>query len=298
MTTKQIERVGIIGAGMMGAQIIELLSRVGKCSVLMYDLNDELVDKGFEVIRFTLKRFFLDKGKITQEEMEEIVGRVSGTTSIAEVAKNSDFVIEAVIENLDVKKDIFKQLDENAPPEVIFASNTSGLSITEMASQTNRPGNVVGMHFFNPVGVMVLVEVVRGSLTSDETAEMTCSLARKIGKQPVICRDIGYGFLANRPYMAMINEAVQMVWERVAPPEDIDKAVKLGYNLPMGPLELADMLGGWGNALTSEEDKIRELGPEKGHLHPLIRLMTRAGYMGGRGKKGIYDFWKEVLSKW
>ena len=179
MTTKQIERVGVIGAGMMGAQIIELLSRVGKCFVLMYDLNDELVDKGFEVIRLTLKRFFLDKGKLTQEEMEEIVGRVSGTTSIAEVAKKSDFVIEAVIENLDVKKDIFKQVDENAPPEAIFASNTSGLSITEMANATNRPGNVVGMHFFNPVGVMVLVEVVRGSLTSDETAEMTCLLARK-----------------------------------------------------------------------------------------------------------------------
>ena len=154
------------------------------------------------------------------------------------------------------------------------------------------------MHFFNPVAVMRLVEVVRGTLSSDETTQLTCDLARKLGKEPIVCRDFSYGFLANRAYRAMRNEALQMVWERVATPQDIDKALKLGYNLPMGPLELTDMTGGWGIAVASEADSVRELGPEKGYVHPLIRMMVRAGYTGGRDKKGIYAFWNEILSKW
>jgi 3-hydroxybutyryl-CoA dehydrogenase len=138
---------------------------------------------------------------------------------------------------------------------------------------------------------MQLVEVVRGGRTSNETIEVACDLARKLGKEPVVCRDISYGFLANRAYRAMVEEATQMVWERVASPEEIDKALKLGYNLPMGPLELADMVGGWSIRVSSEEDAVRELGPEKGRLHPLTRAMVRAGYMK------IYDYWKDVLSK-
>jgi 3-hydroxybutyryl-CoA dehydrogenase len=179
-----------------------------------------------------------------------------------------------------------------------LASNTSYLSITEIASATNRPDKVVGMHFFNPVAMMKLVEVVKGAKTSENTSEVTSSLARILQKEPVICRDASYGFLANRAYFALRMEAVQMVWERVASPEEIDKALKLGYNLPMGPLELADMGGSWGIYASSEEDRIRELGSEKGRLHPLIRLMVRAGYTGGAGKKGIYDFFQEILSTW
>jgi len=297
MELENIRQVVVIGAGRMGSQIATLLSRVGKYSVTIVDVSDEILNTALQWIKSDLKQYFVDKGKITQSEMEEIVARINGTTNIAEAAKNADFVIEAVIENLEIKKKVFIELDKNAPPDAILASNTSGLSITEMASATKRPDKVVGMHFFNPVAVMKLVEVVKGAFTSDETLSFVRTLAKKLGKEPVVCLDVSYGFLANRAYGAMLREAVQMVWERVASPEDIDKALKLGYNLPMGPLELGDMIGSWAIMAASEEDRIKELGPERGRLHPLIRWMARAGYTGGRGKKGIYDFWREVLSK-
>jgi 3-hydroxybutyryl-CoA dehydrogenase len=200
-----------------------------------------------------------------------------------------------VFENLDLKKDVFRQLDENTPPDSILASNTSNLNITEIASVTKRMDKVAGMHFFNHVSVVKLVEVVRGSLTSDETIDITINLSKKLGKEPMVCKDFSFGFLANRAYTPMILESVQMVWERVASPEEIDKALKLGYGLPIGPLELSDLIGGWKILAMSEADRMREEGPAKGHLHPLIRMMVRAGYVGGKGKKGIYDFYKEIL---
>jgi len=297
MELENIKRIAVIGAGTMGSQIAMLLSRVGKYSVTMMDVDKEMLNSAFQRIRSDLKQYFVDKGKITQIQMEEIIARINGTTSITEAAKDADFIIEAVTENLEVKKKVFSELDKIARPDVIFASNTSGLSITEMASVTKRPNKVVGMHFFNPVAVMKLVEVVKGAFTSDATVNIVCALAKRLGKEPVVCLDVSYGFLANRAYSAMMREAVQMVWERVATPEDIDKALKLGYNLPVGPLELGDMVGSWAIWASSEPDRIRELGAEKGQLHPLVRWMVRAGYTGGPGKKGIYDFWREVLSK-
>ncbi|MEM1578733.1 MAG: 3-hydroxyacyl-CoA dehydrogenase family protein [Archaeoglobaceae archaeon] len=297
MRLEEIKRVAVIGAGAMGSQIAQLLSRVGKYDVVMVDVSEELLKRAMDSIKSDLKKYFVAKGKMTEEEMREVVARIKVTTSIAEAVKDADFVIEAVFENLELKKKIFAELDKNAPSNAILASNTSGLSITEMAAATKRPDKVAGMHFFNPVAVMRLVEVVRGALTSKETVELVCSLARKLGKEPVVCKDLSYGFLANRAYGGMMREAIEMVWERVASPEDIDKALKLGYNLPMGPLELGDMTGAWGLMASSEQDRIRELGPEKGRLHPLVRWMVRAGYTGGPGKKGIYDFWKEVLSR-
>jgi 3-hydroxybutyryl-CoA dehydrogenase len=167
-----------------------------------------------------------------------------------------------------------------------------------MAAVTKRPEKVIGMHFFNPVAVMKLVEAVKGSHTSEETLALVLALARKLGKEPVVCRDTSYGFLANRAYEALREEAVQMLWEKVASPEDVDKSLRLGYNLPVGPLELGDMLGSWKRRVEMEEDRIRELGPEKGRIHALIRVMVRAGYFGGPGNKGIYDFWKEVMFNW
>ncbi|MHA1832603.1 MAG: 3-hydroxyacyl-CoA dehydrogenase family protein, partial [Candidatus Baldrarchaeia archaeon] len=297
MELENIKRIAVIGAGTMGSQIATLLSRVGKYSVTMMDVDKEMLNSAFQRIRSDLKQYFVDKGKITQIQMEEVIARINGTTSITEAAKDADFIIEAVTENLEVKKKVFSELDKIARPDVIFASNTSGLSITEMASVTKRPNKVVGMHFFNPVAVMKLVEVVKGAFTSDATVNIVCALAKRLGKEPVVCLDVSYGFLANRAYSAMMREAVQMVWERVATPEDIDKALKLGYNLPVGPLELGDMVGSWAIWASSEPDRIRELGAEKGQLHPLVRWMVRAGYTGGPGKKGIYDFWREVLSK-
>lgn len=297
MNLEDISQLTVIGSGLLGSQIAEIFSRIGKYSVTIVDLNDELVNCALINIRSMLKTYFVDKGKISQSDMEKIVSRIKGTTDIVDAAKNADFIIEAVVENLDIKRKVFKQLDKNAPASSILASNTSGLSITELASSTKRPGQVVGMHFFNPVAVMKLVEVVGGALTSKATVNLTCALARKLGKEPVVCKDIGYGFLANRAYNAMQVEAVQMLWERVGRPQDIDLALKLGYNLPMGPLELGDMIGSWGLMVSSEQDRIRELGDAKGRLHPLIRLMGKAGYLGGPGRKGIYDFWKEVLSE-
>jgi 3-hydroxybutyryl-CoA dehydrogenase len=294
---ENIKNVAVIGAGRMGSQIAQLLSRVGKYSVTIVDVSDDIINNALKFIEADLKRYFVEKGKITETEMREVMARIKGTTSIADAAKEADFVIEAVIENLEEKKKVFAELDKNVPQHAILASNTSGLSITEMASVTKRPEKVVGMHFFNPVAVMKLVEVVKGAFTSDDTVEIVCELAKKLGKQPVICKDVSYGFLANRAYGGMMREAIEMVWERVASPEEIDKALKLGYNLPMGPLELGDMTGSWGLWASSEQDRIREMGPEKGRLHPLVRWMVRAGYTGGPGKKGIYAFWKEVLSK-
>jgi len=297
MTLNNIKQIAVIGAGRMGSQIAQLLSRVGKYPVTIVDVTNEIINNALKSIEADLRRYFVDKGKMTEIEMKEVMARIRGTTSIAEAAINADFVIEAVIENLEEKKKVFAELDKNAPQHAILASNTSGLSITEMASVTKRPEKVVGMHFFNPVAVMKLVEVVKGAFTSDDTVEIVCELAKKLGKEPVVCKDVSYGFLANRAYGGMMREAIEMVWERVASPEEIDKALKLGYNLPMGPLELGDMTGSWGLWASSEQDRIRELGPEKGRLHPLVRWMVRAGYTGGPGKKGIYAFWKEVLSK-
>lgn len=297
MEVEQIKNFAVIGAGAMGAQISEVLSRVGNYNVVMVDINDEVVRKGLKSIDDRLERFFVAKGKITPEDKKAILERIKVSTSVEDAAKEADFVIEAVPEVLQIKKETFGKLDQGAPEHAVLASNTSMLNITEIASATKRPEKVIGMHFFNPVAVMKLVEVVKGAHSSDETVEETVALAKRLGKEPVICRDTSYGFLANRAYEALRAEAVQMVWEKVASPEDIDKALKLGYNLPMGPLELADMLGAWKRRAEMERDRISELG-EKGRLHPLIRAMVRAGYYGGPGNKGIYDFWKEVMSKW
>jgi len=291
MKIGEIKKTTVIGAGAMGEHIAEVLSRMGGYEVGMVDINDDLVRKGFQSIDGRLERFFVSKGKLSAEDKKNIVNRIKGYTSIEEASKGTDLVIEAAVEKMALKKDIFKKLDESAPVHAILASNTSYLNISEMASATKRPEKVVGVHFFNPVAVMQLVEVVRGARTSNETIEVACDLAKKLGKEPVVCRDTSYGFLANRAYRGMVDEAVQMIWERVASPEEIDKALKLGYNLPMGPLELADMVGGWSLRVSSEEDAIRELGSEKGRMHPLTRAMVRAGYMK------IYDYWKDVLSK-
>ncbi len=296
MGLENIKRVAVIGAGGMGSGIAELLSRLGGYQVIMCDTTDELVQRGFQNQRNNLQKYFVDKGKITAKEMEAILGRIKTTSNLAEAAGKADLVIEAVFENMELKKSIFKRLDEAAPPRTILASNTSNLSITEMAAQTKRPDKVAGMHFFNPPAVMKLVEVVRAALTSEDTAETVYELAKKLGKEPVYCRDT-YGFLANRANRGW-NDTVELLWAHLATPEDIDKAMRLGYNRPQGPLELGDMIGVWSLLVHEEDDRIKEVGWERGHTHPLVKMMLRAGYTGGQGKKGIYDFWKDVLSKW
>lgn len=276
----------------MGSQIAENLSRLGDFETCMLDKDDLLVKKGLQSIEFRLERYFVSKGKLTEREKQEILTRIAVGTELEEAVRDADIVIEAVVENLELKKEIFKKLDQYAPLSTILASNTSLQNISEMASATNRPDKVIGIHFFNPVAMMRLVEVVKGARTSSETTSLACDLAYKLGKEPLVCRDSSYGFLANRAYIAMVNEAAQMVWERVASPAEIDKALMLGMNLPEGPLRVWDVTGGWAVLMASEQDAIRELGPEKGRLNPIVRVMARAGYTR------IYDFWEDVFSKW
>jgi len=298
MRIEDIRKTAVIGSGAMGNQIAELLSRVAGYEVHLVDMNDGLVQKGLKAIDERLERFFVAKGKMSAAEKDAVMERMKGIVDLEKAVEDVEFVIEAVPEVMSTKKDVFRRLDESAPT-AILASNTSTLNITEIgASVHKRPERVIGMHFFNPVAVMKLVEVVRGAHTSEEAVSVVMTMARRLGKEPVVCRDTSNGFLANRAYEALRAEAIQMVWEKVASPEDIDKALKFGYNLPAGPLELGDQLGSWGRRAEMEEDRIKELGNEKGRLHPLIRTMVRAGYVGGPGKKGIYDFWKEVLAKW
>jgi len=294
---EDVKQIAVIGAGNMGAQIAQLAAQVGGYQVTMTDATTELVNKGLERQKASLQKFFVDKGKMTVEEMQAVIGRIKGVATIAEAVAQADMVIEAVFENMELKKKIYKELDEAAPPGAILATNTSYLSVTEIASVTKRPEKVAGMHYFNPPAVMKLVEVVRAALTSEETANIVFKVAEKLGKEPVFCRDT-YGFLANRSATLGSDDAVELVWAHVAPPADIDKAVRLGFNRPMGPLELGDLTGGWSIQCTGEEDCIKEVGFAKGHVHPLVRMMVRAGYTGGPGKKGIYDFWNDVLSKW
>ena len=292
MKIEDVKKTAVIGAGLMGSQIAQILSQVGAYEVHMIDINSELVKKGYQDIGDRLERFFASKGKITADEKEVILSRIRLHTSVAEGVKEADFIIEAVSENLDLKKEVFKELDQKALPDSVLASNTSYQNVSEMASVTRKPEKVVGIHFFNPIARMKLVEIVRGACTSDETLQLAIEIAKGLGKEPVVCRDTSYGFLANRAYSAMMDEAVQMLWERVAPPAEIDKALKLGYNLPMGPLELMDFTGSWPIRVASEKDKMRELGPERGRLHPLIRMMYRAGY------NNVYKFWDDILYKW
>jgi 3-hydroxybutyryl-CoA dehydrogenase len=296
MKLEDIKKITVIGAGVMGNQIAELFSRLLAYEVNITDVGDELIKNGIKAIGNRIDAFFVAKGKITPEEKAAIMGRIRGCSTVEEAVKGVDFVIEAIPEVMGLKKAVFKKLDELLP-DALLTSNTSSLNITEMVVGAKRPDRMVGMHFFNPVAMMKLVEVVRGAHTSDEAVGIAAALARKLGKEPVVCRDTSNGFLANRAYDALRAEAVKIVWEKVASPEDVDKALKFGYNLPAGPLELGDQLGSWGRRHEMEADRIKELG-EAGRLHPLIRTMVRAGYPGGPGKKGIYDFWKEVLSKW
>ena len=298
MKLDDIKVVAVIGGGTMGSQVAELLSKVGNYQVMLWSRRDETVKRGLDAIDERLQKFFVAKDKMTPAEKDEIMGRITGTKDMAEAVKNADCIIESVAENMEIKRDVFPKLDEYAPEHTILGTNTSQMNITELAGFTKRPEKVVGIHFFNPVGVMKIVEIVKGTLTSDETLNIACELAQKLGKETVVCKDFSFGFIANRAYRALRWEALQMVWERVASPQDIDKALKLGFNLPMGPFELGDFSGAWGTYAVSEQDAIRDLGPEKGQLHPLIRVMVRAGYNGGRHGKGIYAFWDEVMSKW
>lgn len=270
----------------MGAGIAQTCSVAG-FSVAMRDLTEEFVEGGFHRMRAPLEKR-VARGKMTQDEVEAILERIEGFTSLEEALKQADVVLEAVFEDMGVKKELYADVDRLSPTEAVFASNTSSLSITEMAAVTDRPDRFVGMHFFNPAPVMKLVEVVRGSETSDETVEFAMQLSRKLGKEPVEVKESA-GFVVNRLLVPMMNEAFNLLLESVASPEDIDKAMKLGTNMPMGPFELADFTG-LDVGLAVMEVLQRESGDPKFRPSPLLRQLVRAGRLGRKTGRGVYDY--------
>jgi 3-hydroxybutyryl-CoA dehydrogenase len=284
----QINRVCVLGAGIMGVGIAQVLAEAG-LRVALRDIEQRFVDNGMAGIRKNLERA-VAKGKQEAAAAEAVLGRIRGTTDLAQAAADADLVIEAIIEVMPLKKDVFKELDQICSPETILASNTSGLSITEMAAATRRPDKVIGMHFFNPVPVMKLVEVIRGLLTSDATFVTAKALCEAVGKTPIEVREAP-GFAVNRILCPMINEAVFVYAEGIASAEDVDRAMMLGANHPLGPLALADMVG-LDTLLHVLDGLHQELGEDKYRPAPLLRKMVRAGYLGRKSDRGFYDYTK------
>lgn len=281
----ETKKVGVLGAGTMGAGIAQVFAQMG-CNVVMRDIEDRFVQKGLATIEKSLSKS-VEKGKMSADEKKVIQARITGTVNAKDLA-DSDFIVEAVFENPDVKKELFRELDKLCRPEVIFASNTSSISITELAAATGRADRFVGMHFFNPVPVMKLVEVIRGLATSADTTKTVIELSQKLGKTPVEVQDFP-GFAANRILMPLINEAVFCLQEGVATKEAIDTVAKLGLNHPMGPLELADFIG-LDICLDIMMVLYQGYGDPKYRPCPLLRKMVKAGRLGRKSGEGFYKY--------
>lgn len=278
--------VGVVGAGTMGGGIAQLAAQKGN-EVILYDINAELVDKGLNRIIASLNKS-VERGKLTENEKNAALSNIRATAELDQL-KNASVIIEAVVENMAVKQEIFRKLDEILNPDALLATNTSSLSITQLAEATNRPDQVAGMHFFNPAPVMKLVEVVRGLKSSDETISALMEFARELGKEPIEVKKDSPGFIVNRIMVPQFIEAIRLVEEGVATPEDVDKAVTLGLNYPMGPFALQDFAGV--DIGLHVMDYFYEEFKDSRFAAPLsLRRLIRAGRTGRKSGAGWYDY--------
>ena len=280
-----IQTVGVVGCGLMGSGIAQVSAQAGY-RTLVREIDRDALDSGLASIEKNLERA-VAKEKIDEATRDEVLERIEGTLALSDLGE-CDIVIEAVVEDLDVKEDVFRQLDEACGPQTIFATNTSSLTVTEMAAATDRPDRFVGLHFFNPVPVMKLVEVVRQGATSDEAFEAAYAFAESLGKEPVACRD-NSGFIVNRLLVPYMMDAIRAYEEGIGSIEDIDKAMKLGTGYPMGPFTLGDFVGldtlaKIGDIMFDEYREKRFAAP------PLLRRMVTAGHYGRKSGQGFYDY--------
>ncbi|MFQ5909893.1 MAG: 3-hydroxyacyl-CoA dehydrogenase family protein [Thermoplasmata archaeon] len=282
-------KTAVVGAGIMGHGIAEVLAYCG-FNVILKDVDERLVQDGINRISAILQKR-VDTGKMTPEQKNEILGRIRGTTTYDEF-EDVDVVIEAVVEDMEIKKKVFKALDGVCPPKTIFATNTSSLSISELGASTNRPRKVIGMHFFNPAPVMKLVEVVPGMDTSRETVDAIVDLAERCRKIPVVVKE-SPGFLVNRLLIPVLLEAIRALDEGIAPARDIDLAMKAGAGFPMGPFELADMVG-IDICLETAENMYQEFGDPRFAPPPRLRNMVKAGRLGRKTGRGFFEYTEEV----
>ena len=285
-----IKKVCVVGSGTMGSGIAQVSAQAGY-ETIMVDMTQELVDRGMNMIKASLGKF-VEKGRMKQEEMEGALARLHTSTDVKEAARNADYVIEAVFERAEVKLPILKQLEEACPKQTILASNTSGIPIGLLASATNRPDKVIGTHFMNPVPLMRGVEIVKSLLTSEETLKVTLDFVSSLGKETVVVKD-SPGFVTNRIMTLVLNEGAKLLEENLANIEDMDKIIRLSFNWPMGPFELADLVG-IDVTVDLLEGIYQQTGWERYKPAPLLKRMVEIGYTGRKVGKGFYQLFAKA----